>query len=91
MHHILREVLLEVLLGLFQGLLGALFANVCPAALDAGDRTIIDGLNVEFNQLDPFGAIDHLPIDLLGFDVLQDFLSKAHHLFHEFTSQFLQR
>lgn len=91
MHHERIKLLFEGVLHLFKGCLSSLLADVGPSTLDTWDSPRVDRGDIGFNQLDPVGATDTVPIDLFGAEVVQDLLPQLIDLLHKLLTELLHR
>ena len=89
-HYELLKFLLECLLGLIQGLVSPLLAQVGPRRLDAGNSSGIDGIDIELDEGEPLAAVHLMTLDSLDSHVLKDALSKGVYLFHKLGAELPQ-
>lgn len=87
--YLLSESLVEHFHGVVEGLHAFVFADVGPGALDAGDRTLVDRLNVTLAKVPEHVTVQHFAIYHLWLDSLEDLATEHVDLLNKLRSQVL--
>jgi hypothetical protein len=65
----LRDLEVKSRACLFIGSLSALLTDVSPCGLNRRHGSFVDSLDIHLDELDPFEATHHVPVDALWLDV----------------------
>lgn len=87
--YLISESLVEHFHGVVEGLHAFVFADVGPGAFDAGDRPLIDRLNVALAKVPEHVTVQLLAVNHLRLDSLEDLAAQHVHLLNELRSQVL--
>lgn len=89
--NLLLERLVEQVHGVVECLEAFILANIRPGALNAGDRALVDGVDVALAEVPEHVTIQGFAVDHLGLDSLQDLAPEHVYLFDKFRPQCFHR